>query len=449
MGILYTRLVTYTDRVTGGYLSTLTARLRASPIGYRLARGAFWGVFAGITSRVLALGMSVIVARVLGRERFGQFGIVQSTVALFGTLAGLGLGLTTTKYVSELRQNDPARAGRLMGLCFLVSMISGGLISAVVWLVAPWLAASTLAEPRLAPLLRVGSALILLGGINGAQTGALVGFEAFRKIAQVNVFSGLASFPLVVGGTLVFGVEGAVWGLVASNGVNIYLNRLALMKEARRAQVPIGFHGCLQERKVLVTFSLPALASGMLAAPVSWLCNAMLVNRPNGYAEMGILSAANQWFYAVLFFPSALVSNGLPILSERLAVDDRRGSRQALALNLKLTAAVVLPVVLLGCLGSRHIMGIYGSAFAGHWLTLLVALATGGVLAIQIPIGQIMIASGRMWLVTTLQVIWAVILCGATWAFLPLGALGVILARLLAWSIHTCLTSAYAWWRLK
>jgi O-antigen/teichoic acid export membrane protein len=187
----------------------------------------------------------------------------------------------------------------------------------------------------------------------------------------------------------------------------------------------------------------------MLAAPVYWLCNAMLVNQPNGYAEMGILNAVNQWFYAVLFLPSALVSNAMPILSERLAVDDRSGSRQALALSLKLTVVVVLPVVLLGCLGSRYIMGIYGSAFTGHWPTLLVALATGGVLAIQIPIGQIVIASGQMWLLTGMQILWALILCGTTWALLPFGALGLVSARLLAYVIHTCLTSAFVWWRLK
>ena len=64
----------------------------------------------------------------------------------------------------------------------------------------------------------------------GLQIGALSGFEAFRKIAEVNVVVGFVTFPLVVAGTLAWGVEGAVWGSVASTVVNLWLNHRALRK---------------------------------------------------------------------------------------------------------------------------------------------------------------------------------------------------------------------------
>ena len=46
----------------------------------------------------------------------------------------------------------------------------------------------------MAGLLRWGSLLLLLGGVDGAQTGALAGFEAFKTIARVNLIAGLAAF---------------------------------------------------------------------------------------------------------------------------------------------------------------------------------------------------------------------------------------------------------------
>jgi O-antigen/teichoic acid export membrane protein len=384
------------------------------------------------------------VARVLGRDRFGELGVIQSTVVLFGTLAGLGLGLTSTKYIAEYRQSDPAKAGRLMGLCGLVAIVSGLLICAVVVVIAPWLAANTLAAPQLAPLLRIGSLLILLNGINGAQLGALSGFEAFRRIAEVNVKVGIVTCPLVVAGTVAWGVEGSVWGSVAATVVNLWLNHRALVTESGRVGIPVSMKGCLEEWRVLVSFSAPALISGMLAGPVNWLCNAMLVNRPHGYAEMGILNATNSWYYAVLFLPSALVSNAIPVLAERTASGDRPGLRKALALCLKVNLGVAVPVVLIGCLVSRYIMASYGTGFSDHWMTLVVALVTGGVMALQIPMGQIVIASGRMWLLAGIQILWAIIFCGGTWASLSLGALGLVGARLIAYLVHTVITWAIA-----
>ena len=145
-----------------------------------------------------------------------------------------------------------------------------------------------------------------------------------------------------------------------------------------QAGIPISVKGCLSEWRVLIGFSVPALIGGMLAGPVNWLTNTMLVNQPHGYSEMGILSAANQWYFAVLFLPGALVSNAIPVLAERTARGDRAGLRKALMLCLKVNLAVAVPVVLFGSWGSRYILASYGSGFSDHWMTLVVSLLTGG-----------------------------------------------------------------------
>jgi len=37
----------------------------------------------------------------LGTVGFGELGVIQSTVGMFGVFAGLGLGMTATKYVAS------------------------------------------------------------------------------------------------------------------------------------------------------------------------------------------------------------------------------------------------------------------------------------------------------------------------------------------------------------
>src|SRR5208282_6029974 len=88
----------------------------AGSLRARFALGVFWSLAGAVVSRGFLLAASVVCARFLGREGFGALGMIQSTAGMFGIFAGLGLGLTATKYVSEFRRQDPVRAGRILAL---------------------------------------------------------------------------------------------------------------------------------------------------------------------------------------------------------------------------------------------------------------------------------------------------------------------------------------------
>ena len=71
-----------------------------------------------------------------------------------------------------------------MALSHATALASAGFISIVLYVIAPLLAGRTLAAPQLATPLRLGTLLLFFGAINGAQVGALSGFEAFAAIAS-------------------------------------------------------------------------------------------------------------------------------------------------------------------------------------------------------------------------------------------------------------------------
>ncbi len=121
----------------------------------RVASGATWVLLGMGASQVLAALSSIIIARVLGKETFGEFGMVRNTIMMFGTLAGLGLGLTTNKFVAEFRDSDPPRASRVLGLTLTLGVISGTLVSAWVAMAADYLALRTLNAAHLAPYIRI------------------------------------------------------------------------------------------------------------------------------------------------------------------------------------------------------------------------------------------------------------------------------------------------------
>jgi O-antigen/teichoic acid export membrane protein len=409
-------------------------RLRASPLAYRLIHGSFWSLSGSVVSRSLALAATMLAARLLSKSTYGELGIIQSTVAAFGALAGFGMGTTATKCVAEFRLRDPNKAGRLIGLCSMVSWATSSVLALALVALAPWLSRQVLSAPHLTEYLQAGSILLLLNGINGAQNGTLAGFEAFKTIARVSATVGFVSFPLVVGGAYFLGLPGIVAGLILAQATGCVMNVLAVRNEALRHRVRITYSSLKPETSVIWQFSIPAVLGILLISPMNWVCNAMLVRQPQGYSQMGALTAASQWFGALTWLPYLLSGVTLSMLSERLGAADGVGSAKLLRASIVGSAAITVPVAAIGSLLSPYIMGAYGPAFRTEWPTLVAMLMAAAVTAVQIPIGVIIAASNRMWVGFLLNLGWSAVLLTSTWWLVQWGSLGVAVGQLLAYT---------------
>lgn len=418
-----------------GTLHPYLDRVRASDVGLRLARGAFWSMAGAVISRGLMLIASVFVARILGKTGFGELGMIQSTVGMFGVFAGFGLGLTATKHVAEFRQSDPARAGRIIALSALVAMVTGGLMAAVLFIFAPWLASSTINAPHLAGALRIGAIILLISALNGAQTGALSGFEAFKTIAHVNLFVGLISFPILIGGAYLGGLTGAVWALAINLGFNWLLNHLALRKEARRYSIPFTFDHCSRELSVLWRFSLPAVLAGVMVGPANWVCRALLTNQPNGYDEMATLTAALV-FQTLLVFVSGMLS--APLLSmisnAGSRISDRLGTVNILSTWI---LGVFFAIPLLCFPEIAQIM--FGKDYSTHNFKVTVSLIVfcNTIIMFKAGLARVLAANSLLWWGFFSNAFWAGSLIGSSFFMVRWGASGLAASLVIAYVLNT------------
>lgn len=414
-------------------------KVESSSIGSRMASGAFWSMGGAVISRGLMLVASILVARMLGRDIYGEYGMIRTTVSMFLVFAGFGLGMTATKHVAEYRITDPARAGRIMAISGIFAIATGSVVAVSLYIFAPWVATHTINAPHLVGELRIGAFILLLNAMNGAQNGALAGFEAFKAIARVNLWTGLASFPLLIGGAYWGGLRGSVWALAVNMVINWMLNHLALRREAARFKVPFSSIGCFEEWPVLWKFSLPAALGGLLVGPVVWASNAMLVNQPGGYGQMGIYNAANQWRMAILFIPGVVGQIVLPMLANLTAPDDQVRYRKILKYNSLISAgvafAVALPIVLL----AQPIMRSYGMAFEEGALSLVLLSISTILIALNNVVGQAIMSKGRVWIGFSFNLMWATVFLALSYYFINngYGVTGLALATLLAYLAHS------------
>jgi len=418
-------------------------RLSRSPLGQRLVRGAFWSISGGFVSRGLALWASVIVARLLKKDVFGELGMVQSTLGMFTVFAGVGMGVTATKHVAEFRLRDPERAGRIIALSNQAAWVASLFMALVMFCLASWLARVTLRAPNLEAAVRVSSGLLLLSGINGAQTGTLAGLEAFRAIARLNLITGLVSFPILLAGTWWHGLEGNLWAMGVTTAIGCGLNHAAVRRETRRAGIPTSRYWRRDDLPVLWKFTLPSALATVMVGPVHWVCCTLLFIQPGGRGEMGAFNGTNQWFNALLFLPTLLGQSVLPMMAEQLGSAGKHQGLRLMKLSIKLNSLVALPMLLLSLI-SPWIMGLYGHGFRGEWPTLVVVLVTAALLAVQTPVGQMITASGNIWPGFWMNLGWAAVYLASTWFLLSWGALGLATARLVAYLVHAVWTTWYA-----
>jgi O-antigen/teichoic acid export membrane protein len=407
----------------------------AGSLRERLAVGAFWSLAGALISRGFVLAATVVCARFLGREGFGALGMIQSTAGMFGIFAGLGLGITATKYVSELRRLNPTRTGRILALSATAALVSGSVITAAVIFLAPYLSRQVLAAPQLAAPLAMGSGLVFFGALNGAQTGALAGFESFATIARVNVVTGLLSFPLIVVGVWRGGLRGALWGSVAALAVTWVFNHRALRKECAKAGIRYEFRGCTRELSVLHRFSLPAFLGSIAVVSAIWVCNALLARQAEGYAQLGLYAAADKWRVLIVFVPTYVFAMVLPVLSNLHGEGDGAGFRKVFRANLRWNGSLALATAALIAVFAGPIMRMYGDAFRGGHAVLVVLGCSAIAEVFNAILGQPLIAAHKMWWKFGFELLFAVLLVGLAWMLIPRrGALGLAAAYGLAFT---------------
>ncbi len=271
-------------------------------------------------------------------------------------------------------------------------------------------------------MLRSGSALVIFSTLQGVYSGALGGFENFKRVAQVNWVGGLLGAPLLVVFTLAGGLPGAVWGLVLQNALGCVIGHRALLLESAKAGVKLSYGLHASDYRILWHFSLPAFLSTALAGPANWICNTFLANQNHGYAEVALLNAAGQWKNFLTFLPMMMTSVLVPIFASlyhagKLA-EMRKMLRRNLFINLGICAGLAAPLAVF----APVILNWYGPGFDRGVPVLWLTLGTTVLSAVTNLLSRAMQASGRAWIDCVCSGLWTALLilaCFSLW-FPPL-----------------------------
>lgn len=420
---------------------SIAERIKSSDIARRMVHGAFWSLTGTASGKFCILLSGIVCARLLGKEGFGELGMLRSTIGMFIVLGSAGIGVTVTRFISQYRDTRKDYVLSIYHLSNLFAWSSAIIIALILMLFATPIATNILQAPQLSTSVQIGSLLLLASILNASQQGALAGMEDFKAIA-INTFgASIAEAVLMALGAWIWGVEGAIIGFGLGIVVLWLTNSWSVRKVFKKAGISSGLKELeLESRHILYYYCLPATLSALTVTPAFFAIRALLV-KGCGYNELAIFEAADQWKVIILFIPGAISNIALPILS---STSKKQTFKQALKANIILVGIISASIALIISIMSPFIMPLYGSDFGNHLPLIILAISTI-FSSIATIIEMAIYSKDRMWDCFWMNLLWALLLIGICHILLKLnyGATAPAMAVLLSYLVKTIYMSVY------
>lgn len=410
----------------------------SSELNKKILNHGFWVLSGNIISKFILLVSTILMARYLGKIEYGQFGIIKSTILMFALFAGLELGITSTKYISQYKTTNNEKVIKIVGLSNLFAITISLLVAALVFIFSKFIA-QQINAPELYVEIRISSLILFFSSLNGVQNGILAGLERFKELSINNVIAGVASSILLIIASMYF----ELWVVVFAFGSNFLIIFLLNFVTLRRIfynefSINVFDKKNFEELHVLWRFTLPAILAGLMVGPVVWFGNYLLVNQPKGYDQMANFDIANQWRNTILFIPAALAQITLPLLSS--SVNKKMEYNDILNKNLKINIYLSSLLVIVFVALSPLIIKLYGYKYDDSLYPLIIMFITTAFISINNVLGQAIASKDRMWLGFIVNLIWGIVFIGLTFLFVRFyhwGALGLSFAYLISYIIHS------------
>jgi O-antigen/teichoic acid export membrane protein len=188
--------------------------------------------------------------------------------------------------------------------------------------------------------------------------------------------------------------------------------------------------------EILHKFSLPAFLASIFVGPAWWICNAFLVRQPNGYAQLGVYSAADRWRLLILFVPTSVFGMVVPVLSNLYGAGDLMGYKRVYRAHILLNSGLALVPAIVMLLIAAPIMSLYGESFQSGWPILMILALAAVPEALNAILGHPLIVAGAMWQRFAFDMLLAVVFICMAFLLIPRwGAVGLASAYFLAFSV--------------
>lgn len=359
----------------------------------KLFNDSFWAVMGNGMGNALLLVAGIIIARLLGKDIYGEYGIVKTTMFHIAAFSTFGLGYSSTKFIAQYLSENQLYIRSIAKAALRITIVSSISLCLLLMIFADPLA-RFVDSPQLATPFRFLGIIIVTRAFSTTASGIVSGFKDFKRQGRNNVIAGTVMIvfsPLL---TYFWGLKGSLMALFLSqltlSCLNLLLVRSLLNKYEEVNQSFV---------RPLLVFSAPVALQELTYALSYWL-GPMLLAKYASFGEVGLYTAAAQWNAIILFIPGLLSSVVLSYLSS--AIDNtlhKRIMNKVLVINF---ICAVIPFLIVMAF-SGLIVKMYGESFTGLRPVLNVLIFSTVFSVVARVFQNEFISRGKNWLMFSIR----------------------------------------------
>jgi O-antigen/teichoic acid export membrane protein len=346
------------------------------------ARRAATDVAVQVAGRLLNLGLGIavtlIVVRMLGVDRFGQWSTVLAVVQIAGYVADFGLEQVTVRQAATDREDEAKWLGALIVLRIALGIpvfLLAGVVLAVIATDHAMLVASAIVVATSIVITPMGlRAVFQLRVRNGVPVAAMT--------VQSVLWTGGAALLLAAGGA----------GLVAVAALfaaTLLIGQLVLLVAGLR-QIRPQLRAIEPQLREILRIGIPIGVAGLLVTAYAKI-DQILVFTINGDHAAGLYGAAYRFLDQGQFLPTSVMTTLFPLMARAYSTNRQR-LEQLIQAAFEVLMVGSLPVLaFMIAAGAQVMSAIFGAEFAPAGTTLAILMGAFVVISLGYIAGGLVI----------------------------------------------------------
>ena len=369
----------------------------------QLARGALVNLGGKAIGRGLFILSQIILARILGPDLFGLYGIGWIFFRLSGIVSTLGLESGVIHFSSQIWENDKNKFTEIVLSAFITVFFVGGIISFLVYLGADSIA-QAFNKTALEEVLKGFSLGIpALAGITVLSSATRVSKDMKRSNLIEEIFLPGTTLLAIF---LVFILKGNLYDYVLGSALATWLSLFLSLFVSNNKSIPIrtSWEKIRPFIKKLVVYSLPVALPALLGTIIS-LADRIFTGYFLPEVDTGIyqsVSLISALFIAVL---SAFKTISAPLLADNFHKQDQDQQQNIMRDSTRWVLILCAPVLMFIFIFPGELIAlVFGSQYLPGIQTLVVLGLAQLINISKGPVDQLLIMTGNQgsWLKVTL-----------------------------------------------
>ena len=288
----------------------------------KLVSGGIWnGIGLGI-SKAIMWGSSIIFARMLTKEEFGNWGYLWSTFLTMMMFVDGPWGSAVTKYVSNYKTSNKEKCGQVIALYFLM-MVPVSVLLFCLSFFSKDIAKILKHENLVSAFFFFIISLVPMGFLSISKS-IINGFEAFKINSYLIPSITLIDFLVKISALKIWGFNGITTCVVLSNTVQLCVVLVVVSRTLRVNRIKINWKGCLAVSEVIRSYTLPTLGYIAITTCGNTIVPSLYLSTKNGSEIMSGYTVITQLQAVISFLPLMLATPMLATFSSSFAKDEKK-----------------------------------------------------------------------------------------------------------------------------